>query len=57
MPPVVASPAAWVAALTSAQVLPPPTVAVRASASTVTPRIGPRSSTIPPSQVPKPAMP
>ena len=54
MPPVVASPNACVAWLKSPHVTPPSARAVRVRGSTLMPRIGDRSMTVPPSFVPKP---
>jgi hypothetical protein len=55
MPPVVASPWAWVSWSTSAHRAPPWTRAVRAAGSTVTARMAERSMTMPPSQTAVPA--
>ena len=54
IPPVVASPNAWVAALKSLSVAPPSARAVLAAGSTRTPRMPLRSITTPPSHVPNP---
>ena len=54
MPPVVASPNGYAAALRSPQVAPPSTRAVWVSGSTRTPRIDDRSTTSASSAVPKP---
>ena len=54
MPPVVASPNGYVAALKSPHVAPPSARAVLAAGSTRTPRMPDRSITTPPSHVPNP---